>query len=533
MSVHVEESEWDGTHFSREESTGVVLGLDFGQVGFLGVGVVIAVTLVIAFGFPVGFIGAVAVAGVFGVIGIPRYDGRSLLRWALVFISMWFRKKQGQNQFVQETDTIDATVDDAGEIVIQPTYKAVDGDSGEDIPRDKKGRIKPPVGQRMKLPGEFNELQMFQLPGGAAFVYDPRRREAMVSARILTEKAFHLEDSNRVEDRLRAWAAAQTAVAQIPGVIRLQCSDQTTIISGSKVLEWYESRQGREGESTGSDVNPFLDQSFVELMNQAEGQPVHELWMTVVLGQEPLKKRIQANGGRLRGFMETALSIMGVIEAAIPDSGARVMGWHTPRSMAALIRSAFDPRSSVEISSRRGDREGVAVSAAGPMHASWDVNRFESDGALHRTFKISEWPQSQAQLGFLDRLVFAGDFRHTVSVYIRPRDTRKAFKDVERRKADWETNDKLRRKAGRQQSLRHDRQLEDIEREETELVVGHAALKIACLITVSALSEQELEANSGDVRTRAAEAGCEVRSMDGEQDAAFVAGATPLGRLMI
>ena len=55
---------------------------------------------------------------------------------------------------------------------------------------------------------------------------------------------------------------------------------------------------------------------------------------------------------------------------------------------------------------------------------------FESDEVLHRTFKISEWPQAHARLGFLDKFVFAGDFRHTVSLYLRPRGVRGAFRNV-------------------------------------------------------------------------------------------------------
>lgn len=543
----VEASEYDGSHFGREESTGVILGLSLGQVSFLGVGIVVGIVAIVTLGFPVGLVSAILIGVVFAVIGLPRFGGKSLLRWAWIFVRHWVRSATGQTAFRASHEGAEVWADEEGNLTFgSGDYTAVGGPvkRGEDTQRDKKGRIKPPEGQRLRLPGEFNELQVFQLPGGAAFVYDPRRREAMVVARILTDRAFNLESFERQEDRLRAWAGAQTAIAQIPGVARLQCSDQTTIISGARVLSWYEKKRsearvvvdgqtGREFRQSGEEIDPFLHASFVDLIDQAEGQPVHEMWLTVVLSQKHLSKRISAEGGRLRGFMEVALSVMGAVESALPESGASVVSWHTPRSLAAVVRTAFDPHSAMEISDRSGERAGVAVEAGGPMFATWTVDQFQSDGAFHRTFKISEWPQAQARLGFLDRLVFAGDFRHTVSLFIRPREARKAFKDVERRKADWETNDTLRRRLGKQPSLRHERQIGDINREETELVQGYAALRIACLVTVSAASEQELEANCADLRTRATEAGCELRLMAGEQESGFIAAATPLGRLLL
>src|SRR5699024_5703732 len=99
-----------------------------------------------------------------------------------------------------------------------------------------------------------------------------------------------------------------------------------------------------------------------------------------------------------------------------------------------------------------------------------------TDGFLHRTYKVSEFPQSQARLGFLDAFVFAGDFRHTVTSYYLPRDAKKARKMVQRRKADWHTTNKLLRNLDRQPSLEHEREIEDIELEEAELVAGNAPI---------------------------------------------------------
>lgn len=552
MSAEINEtSEWDGARFGREEGTGVVMGLDIPQCVFIGVGAAVAVIVVIFNGFPVGFVlGLVIAAASFG-IGFPRVGGKSLISWAGIFIRLWLRRRQGQNEYVRPIASTEAHSEDDGTIVLGAAgpqdYDTVDGVGPEAGPRrNKKNRIVPEAGKRLYLPGEMNELRLFQLPGGGAFVYDPRRKEAVISAQVMTERALELDSFDRMEDRLRAWAGGLTSISQIPGVERLQFSDQTTIVSGELYASWYEHKRmeaplveipetGEMVRQSGPEIDPFLDSSLMSLMHQAEGQSVHEQWMSVVLSRERLANEIRSAGGGIRGFMDVTLNVMSAVEdsRAVPESGTQIVRWHTPRSLGQVVRSAFDPGSSMSISDRVGADAGVAPESAGPMHANWTHDRMISDGALHRSFVLSEWPRSEAKLGFLEKFIFVGEFRHTVSLYVKPRNTRKALSDNQRRKADFNTNDNIRRRTGRQQSELHDRQLEDIQREEGELVRGMAGLKVAAVITVSGFDEHELDSHSSDLYIRAAEAGCEIRVLSGEQENGFIAGATPLGRLVL
>lgn len=539
--VNNEASEWDGARFGREESTGVVFGLDFLQVLFLGIGMVIAVVFVIAGGFPGGTLAAAATVAVFGAIGVPRVFGKSFLKWVQVFMSSWSRKRTGQNEYLPEEVGVD--INDQEGVRLAPVLDVIDGPRrSEDTPRDKRGRIAALKPGRLMLPGEFGELLVYQMPGGAAFAYDPTAKEGIVVAQISTHKAFGLESFDNQEARLRAWAESEATISGIDGVLRVQMSDQTTIVSGSAVLDHYDHEinnaqviddpdTGEKIHQAGEGIDPFLHRSLVDMLSAAEGQPVHGMWMAVVLSQTKLAKRIHSSGRGIRGFMETALVAMGAVESALPESGTEVVRWHSPRSLAAVVRSAFDPMSSVEIS-ERGD-DGVDVSTAGPMWSRDSLATFSSEGALHRTFKISEFPRSQAQLGFLTEFIFSGDFRHTVSVYMKPRDIGKALKTNERSRATWGTNETIRQKLGKQKTLRNDRQIEDLDQEESELVRGHAALKMTILITISAFSEEEMDANVSELKTRAARANCEIRVMYGQQDSAFVASATPLGRLSV
>src|SRR5699024_1030165 len=143
----------------------------------------------------------------------------------------------------------------------------------------EKGRIKPGKPYRLNLPGEFAELSVYALPSGAVFVWDPRTKEGILCAKVSTVKAFPLESLESTEDRTRAFAEVLTGLARVPGIGLVQMSDQTTVISGSHIRAWYRRRQ--EGaERTGAEVDPFLHAALEGAMDQAQGQPVHEMWLT-------------------------------------------------------------------------------------------------------------------------------------------------------------------------------------------------------------------------------------------------------------
>lgn len=523
-------SPWDGTRFPREQTTGVIMGLNLTQTITAGIAVVAALVAVMIGGFPQGVIVAMVLVSFGAGLAIPKFGGRAPVEWAGICARYAMRGARGQLAYVQrESRDAEVVYLDREEPSAQ-TLDRTDHGSG----RDEKGRIVPGRGSRFRLPGETNELRVYTLPTGAAFVFDPRRGEGMICAKLATSKGFDLESFDTQEDRTGHWRDGISVAARLPGVARVQCSDQTTLVSGSKVKEFYESKAKSTvatGGRAAGQIEPFLHASLEDLMSEATDTPVHEMWMTLVLSRDTLSRRIKALGGGLPAFMEVALAVMSTIEGALPTSGTSVVAWHSPRSLAALSRSAFDPDSTVMISERAGDWVGVSPESAGPVAMEAFADHVRTDGFLHRTYKVSEYPQSQARLGFLDALVFAGDFRHTVTSYYGPTDSRAALRKLQRRKADWKTSDRMLGKLDRQPSLEHEREWEDIAREEAELVEGHAALWMSTLVTVTGRDEMELEANCGDLLARAVTASVELRKLYLEQDAGMVAAALPFAQV--
>ncbi|MGP9586154.1 PrgI family protein [Micrococcaceae sp. AOP34-BR2-30] len=520
-----EASEWDGAHFAKEQSSGVVMGLNLRQVIIAGTGLGLGMVFIVAGGAPTGLIMAVIVVLIAGTLALLKVQGVPVADWLVALIRHGAQGTRGQLSYVQSDSFDEAGAPSAG--VLSPSDEVEDAQR-----RDKKGRIIPGRGWRFQLPGEAGELLAYELPGGAGFCYDPRTGEGLVSAKIMTSKGFALESFYSQEERTGHWRDGLTAVANLPGVLRMQCSDQTTLISGSRIQRFYESRVEDtlgSGGKAGAEVDPFLHAGLEDLMTEAQDMPVHEMWLTVVLSKEKLGKRIKVLGGGLSGFMEIALKLMSTIEGVLPPSGTQVVSWHSPRSLAGLSRSAFDPDSSVMISERSASWVGASPAQAGPMALDVFVDHLATDGYLHRVYKVSEFPQRQARLGFLDAFVFAGEFRHTVSVYYLPGDLRKAKARVGGRKATWTTSDRLLTKMDRPPSLEHQREWDDIEAEEAELVDGHAPLDIAAFVVVTGKDELELEANCADLLGRAVQANCELRVLYAEQGSGMLAAGLPFG----
>lgn len=524
-------SPWDGARFARERTTGVILGLGLEQVIVLGLGLATIVLLMIFGQFPDNLLAAGVVMILVLGIALPRFAGKSLIQWLLLVVWYTGRGALGQLHYVHR-DTPEAYEIEA------PSADVLGFEPTDQLDRTAKGKIVADNGLRFRLPGQAQELRGYRLPGGAGFVYDPRVGEGIVVAKIVTSKAFDLEAFETQEDRTGSWRDGLSAIARMTGVVRVQASDQTTLISGSRVREFYDTkaaeavvRAGGSRDVSGDGIDPFLHASFGELMAQAQDMPVHEMWLTIVISKDRLMRRIRSQGGGIAGFMDVALSVMGAVENVLPTSGTSVAGWHSLRSIAELSRSAFDPDSTVQISERTGQWAGVAPSSAGPMAMKTTLDKVSTDGYLHRTYKVSEFPQQQARLGFLDSFVFAGDFRHTVTSYYLPRDARRALKSVQRRKADWHSTDALLRKMDKPPSLEHEREYQDIHLEEQELVTGHAAIDFAVLITVTGRNDMELESNCADMLSRAVEAGCELRPLFAEQDAGLIAAALPFGKV--
>lgn len=536
-----QELTWDDVRFGREAKRGVVLGLEKHQLVFLGIGLGVTVVLVGVFGFPLGWLIGGSVLVFSTLVCCTRWAGKSTLQWLAKWTGLRWASATGQGKFLRETraetplEIVPVHLEGAPRVELDPedgppVYRAQPG---------KNGKLIPGKPERLMLPGELNELICYELPAGEAFVYDPVNRYGIIAAQVESTNAFELESDDDQVNRTEAFSAVLTALSAQDGIEFLQLTDQTSVVSGAKIRDYYKAKGAqaplveRAGDLvplSGTTINSFASQAYEDLVSGGRGIMHHEGWVVVVLSQKKLEKTITAHGGGLGGFMDVAGGTVGSVTESLASTGTRVKFWMNARELAACIRRATDPASAVEISERTGAFAGVAPSAAGPMVMLPEWSSLRTDTGVHRSWWISEWPRKRAKLGFMSKLVFAGDFRHTVTLVARPYSVAKAMKEVTTSLSDWEAGLRVQDRLGRPISRAQRLEGSDLEFREMQLTDGFGALKIGGYVTVSATDEHELETNSTKLRNAAAASQIELRCLYGQQAEGFVAAAMPLGR---
>lgn len=536
-----EELDWDRVRFGRAEKRGVILGLEAHQLVWFGVSVGVGIVFVIAFGFPLGALICLGIVVAGGVLFLPRYAGRSLVRWVQLWRATKARKTAGHGKYLADVRSEAPALPAAGgEVEGEPGERERDAPDYRSVRDPKNGRVVPRKPERFNLPGELAELLGYELPDGTAFVYDPVNRYGILAAQVVTENAFVLESEDEQFNRIDAFSAALTALSSQEGVEFVQFTDQTSVVSGAKIRDYYRAKAGqapagnaagtRVEHLSGVDLNPFASQAYENLIANGKGIQEHEGWIVIVLSQKKLERVIKAGGGGLGGFMDAGANTLASITTMLADTGASVEAWMSLRELSSAIRRASDPASALEISERTGDFAGVSPASAGPMAMIPSWRHLRTDTGLHRTWWVSEWPRKRAPIGFMEKMIFAGDFRHTVTLIARPYPIEKANKEIGSGLSDWETGLKVQEKIGRAVSLNQMLEGKDLAYRETQLAEGYGALKIGAYVTVSATDEHELEQYSATVRNAAAQAKLELRCLYGQQAEGFVAATMPLGR---
>src|SRR5699024_1856580 len=104
MTQTVEESEWDGTRFGREQTTGVMLGLGWPQVIFLGIGAVLMLLWMLLLPAPISVIFAVLTAGIFAGLGLPKKQGMPFVVYLWHLVRYGRRGAADQLRYVQRND---------------------------------------------------------------------------------------------------------------------------------------------------------------------------------------------------------------------------------------------------------------------------------------------------------------------------------------------------------------------------------------------------------------------------------------------
>jgi hypothetical protein len=330
-------------------------------------------------------------------------------------------------------------------------------------------------------------------------------------------RSFALLDAADKDRRLGGWAAVLSALSREGGPVRRIQWVERTVPGDAEAL----TRHARRAAALPAQ-HPALE-SYLELI--AEAGPLgqdHECFVAVTV--RPARRGPSAPVVLLRELR--------LLEGQLRTAEIDVDHALGPRELGAVIRTAFDPWSRVELARRAGvhpDLPGPRPERAWPSSSVESWASWRTDGTWHATFWIAEWPRTDVGADFLAPLLLHQSAQRSLSVVMAPLPPSAGAREAESARTAQAADEQLRERAGFLTTARRRREAEGVIRRETELSDGHAPYRYTGYVTVTARDAEELDVACGELVQAAHQCRIELRRLFGCQDAAFF-WTVPLGR---
>lgn len=281
------------------------------------------------------------------------------------------------------------------------------------------------------------------------------------------------------------------------------------------------------------DLDPDAMESYAELLSSASAcATAHEVLVSITVARDRLARRRASATGDPETALARALATS--VDALVRGLSAAGLAPSDPLSVAALrrvLRTRIEPAAAAPriVGGRLVERLGLVTSAScGPLTVDTAWGHVAVDGAFHRTYWVASWPRLAVPPSWLEPFLSAAGVTRTMTVVLRPVGAHQSRRRIERDLVKLESDAAAKEEKGRRVDARHRRATRALVEREEELVAGYAEMAYVGLVTVSAVSEDELDEHAEIVEQLAREAGMDLRRLDGRQDLAWAA-TLPLG----
>ncbi|WP_411573534.1 SCO6880 family protein [Streptomyces fradiae] len=377
----------------------------------------------------------------------------------------------------------------------------------------------------LHLPGTAASLRVVTSPDGRlGAVHDPHQATLTAVVKV-SSRAFALLDPATQTGNVSGWGRTLAALARTGHIARVQVLERTVPDSGDALNRYWHEH--------GNAQTPLAGPIYGDLLAAAgPAAAPHEAYVSLALDLKAARRLINQAGGGLTGAFAVLSQLASTFDQAARTSGLMPAGWLPAHEIAAVIRTAYDPKASAALD-RWSDsaRPQADPAAAGPVVLVEKADRIQTDSAHHATFWIENWPRIETSPGFLHQLLFTTGVRRTLSLTYEPKGLEAALKDVQRKKATVIADAAERARKGQVDSEEDSVEYADIKQRERQPIAGHADVALTGLLTVSADTSEELNAACAAVETAAVAALVDLRLLTWQQAEAFTNAALPLARL--
>jgi Putative type VII ESX secretion system translocon, EccE len=475
--------------FGPVERRGILGQLRAGQVALVAAGAVAAIIALDREPSAAGaFLGALlfgaSIATAFAPVG-----RRTAEEWAPIAFGFAWRRATGRTRFRSSLPT--------------------QGTLGAERPRPWRRLLRPVDPHPPAIVRGVRVLEVPYRDRTIGVLCEQRRRRltAILACRVL---AFSLLDPEAQERRLARWGLILSGAAGGP-VRRIQWIERTVPAQGDELARWLHDERDPAVPLRGT---PMIE-SYLELIG-ATTRAAHEHEVLIAVQIDPRRTGDRGHDGAVRALVEQAERFAEGLEAA----EVSVLGALGPGQLARVLRTAFDPYARAELAALEAadpTRAGLSEANAWPLGTREHWEHYRSDGALHATFWIGEWPRVDVSPMFMDALLGRSSVVRTVAVTFEPvapeRSTREAEAAITRDRADRE----LRQRFGQAETARQRQAQEAAARREAELAAGHAEVRLAGFVTVTGRDPDDLRRACVEVHEQAVRARLELHRMYGQQ----------------
>ncbi|MGW8946018.1 SCO6880 family protein [Streptomyces koyangensis] len=471
--------------FPHRSRRGILLGLTAPQLIVASLTGVLLLTVVLTRGV-MGALQLVPLWVAIAVLVFVRRRGRALANWAPIVARYALRRLRGQLVWLTRP-------------------------SGRPI---REGLL--------HLPGTAASLRVVTAPDDRyGAVHDPHS-ETLTAVVKVSSRAYALLDPGTQQANVGGWGRALAALARTGQIARIQVIERTVPDSGDALRRYWEEH--------GQPHAPLAGTVYSELIQSAgPAAAPHEAYVAVSLDTKAARRLINRAWGGLTGSFSVLAQLTFTFDQAARTAGLNPAGWLTAREIAAVVRTAYDPKVLATLDRWSTDgRPEVDPPTAGPVVVVEKADHIATDSAVHATYWVENWPRTETSAGFLHQLLFTGGGRRTLSLSYEPKGLDAALRDVQRKKSSVIADAAERARRGQVDSEADLVEYQDIKSRERQLIAGHADVALTGLLTVSADSEEELRPACAVVETAAVGAQLDLRSLTWQQAEAFTAAALPL-----
>jgi hypothetical protein len=449
------------------------------------------------------------VTGVLIALAYTKVAGRTVDEWMVAAVSFQLLRLRGQNKF----------------------------QSGAFAPAGPD----PAAPSPLDLPGVLAPVRILSAETGTgttmAVLYHPHERTYTAVARIRFQ-GLGLADSERREAQVSGWGRmlAGLCVEGHP-IIRVQAMQRSRPEDGVALSRWH-------ADHLAPDAPPEAAALTAELLASAVTASVsREELLAFTMDERRAAQAIRGAGGGEAGASAVLVRHVRALAGAVSDAELEVDGWLTPRELAEVMRTAFDPASGPPLAGRRYQQEAAAAagrphhglaagsdpSLAGPAAAEASWGSYRHDSGTSVSYLIYDWPRGEVYATALFPLLGDGTSRRAVSLYLQPLSPREAERRVLADRTQRDVAIRMRQRTGQIVPEHEKAAQRRADEQDAERAAGHGLVRFSGYVSVTVTDDGDLPDAVAALEADAAAARIEIRRMWGAQDVGFALAALPAG----